>query len=117
MNKNKQNPFAWNDAINKMFTEDSEKVFLEMSMRSQEGISRILEESDVSVTSDELFRNGEIIEDSGDYEQWYSDAPGGSYHRIKIVKYKGKIYVYKEKVTVNRSEEEKSECVAFYELK
>lgn len=62
MNKDKQSLFAWNDAINKMFTEDSEKALLEMSMRSKEGISRFTRRIDESVTSDEIFRDGEIIE-------------------------------------------------------
>lgn len=82
MIKDKSDLFAWNDAINKMFSEDSEKVSLEMSMRSKEGISRLLEEIDNSVTSDELFRDGEIIEDSGEYDQWCSDTPGDRFPNI-----------------------------------
>lgn len=117
MSRNNDNLFAWNETIQKMFTEDNEKASLEMSMKSKEGMSRLLDEIDKSVTSDEIFRNGELIDDTGDYDQWYSDAPGGTYHRMRIVKHKRKFYVYKEKITVDRECNEKTECVAFYELK
>lgn len=77
----------------------------------------ILDEIDKSITSDELFRNGEIVEDSNGYEAYYSDAPGGMYNRVRIIKLNGKYYVYKEKVIINNDCSEKSECIAFYELK
>ena len=77
----------------------------------------IFEEVDNSITSDELFRNGEIVEDSGEFDNWYSDAPGGTYNRIRIVKLKEKYYVYREKITINNDSSEKAECTAFYELK
>lgn len=90
-----------------------------LSGYSSEGkkIQEILEEVDNSITSDELFRNGTIVEDSGEYDNWYSDAPGGTYDRIRIVKLNEKYYVYKEKITVNNDSSEKTECLAFYELK
>lgn len=77
----------------------------------------ILDEVDKSITSDELFRNGEIIDDSGEYDNWYSDAPGGTYNRVRIIKLNEKYYVYKEKIMINNDSSEKSECIAFYELK
>jgi len=77
----------------------------------------ILDEVDKSITSDELFRNGEIIEDSAGYESYYSDAPGGEYHRVRIIKLDEKHYVYKEKIVINNDLTENPECVAFYELK
>ena len=77
----------------------------------------IFEEVDNSITSDELFRNGEIVEDSGEFDYWYSDVPGGTYNRIRIVKLKEKYYVYREKITINNDSSEKAECTAFYELK
>lgn len=61
--------------------------------------------------------HGGIVEDSGEYEQYYSDAPGGEFTRLKIINYDGKLYVYKEKITEDRQLNKKSECVAFYELK
>ena len=101
----KENLFAWNDAINKLNEIDNNNF------------KKILEEVDNSVTSEQLFRDGEIIDDSGEYDQWYSDAVGGCYNRIKIFKLDGKFYVYKEKITVNRGCSEQAECIAFYELK
>lgn len=77
----------------------------------------IFDEVDKSITSDELFRNGETVEDSGEYDSWYSDAPGGTYNRVRIVKLNEKYYVYKEKNVVNSDLSEKIECTAFYELK
>lgn len=77
----------------------------------------IFEEVDNSITSDELFRNGEIVEDSGEFDNWYSDAPGGTYNRIRIIKLKEKYYLYKEKIVINNDSSEKTECTAFYELK
>lgn len=77
----------------------------------------IFDEVDKSITSDELFRNGEIVEDSAGYESYYSDAPGGTDNRVRIIKLNEKYYVYKEKVEINSDLSEKSECTAFYELK
>lgn len=77
----------------------------------------IFDRVDKSITSDELFRNGEIIEDSEGYEAYYSDAPGGTYNRVRIVKLDEKYFVYKEKIVINSDSSKKSECTAFYELK
>ena len=101
----KENLFEWTDAIHKLNEIDNNNF------------KKILEEVDNSVTSEQLFRDGEIIDDSGEYDQWYSDAVGGCYNRIKIFKLDGKFYVYKEKITVNRDCSEQAECIAFYELK
>lgn len=89
-----------------------------LSGYSTEGKSfqEIFDEIDNSITSDELFRNGEIVEDSGEFDNWYSDAPGGIYNRIRLVKLNEKYYVYKEKITVNNDSSERAECLAFYEL-
>lgn len=84
---------------------------------AEKTFEEMLEETSNSITSDKLFRYGEIIEDSEGFEPYYSDAPGGEYNRIRIVKLDGKFYVYKEKVTINTNFSEKVECVAFYELK
>ena len=101
----KENLFEWNDAIRKL------------NEINNNNFKKILEEVDNSVTSEQLFRDGEIIDDSGEYDQWYSDTVGGCYNRIKIFKLDGKFYVYKEKITVNRDCSEQAECIAFYELK
>ena len=101
----KENLFEWNDAIHKL------------NEINNNNFKKILEEVDNSVTSEQLFRDGEIIDDSGEYDQWYSDAVGGCYNRVKIFKLDGKFYVYKEKITVNRDCSEQAECIAFYELK
>lgn len=105
--------YNWNEALNKMRIEDNSII----DVKKREGICRILKDIDKSVTSYELFIDGEIIDDSGEYDQYYSDSPGGCYHRLRIVKHNGKFYVYKEKITVERDMSEKSECIAFYELK
>lgn len=70
-----------------------------------------------SVTLDEVLNQGEVIEDSGEHETYYSDCPGGEFTQLKIVKYDGKLYVYKEKVIENKELNQKRECVSFYELK
>lgn len=70
-----------------------------------------------SVTTDEVLQGGEILEDSGEYESYYSDSCGGEYTQLKIVKFKGNLYVYKEKVIEDHYLNQKRECVAFYELK
>lgn len=70
-----------------------------------------------SIISDEVLKSGEIIEDSGEYETYYSDCPGGEFTQLKIIRCKGKLYVYKEKVIEDRELKQKRECVAFYELK
>lgn len=85
--------------------------------KDNKSFQEILEEVDKSVTVDELFHNGEIIEDSEGYETYYSDAPGGTYNRVRIIKLEGKFYVYKEKITIDKDCSEKAECTAFYELK
>lgn len=77
----------------------------------------LLNEIDNSITSDQLFREGNIIDDTGEYEQYYSDLPGGCYYRMRIVKHYEKHFVYKEKIVVAHDLSEKKECVAFYELK
>ena len=66
---------------------------------------------------EEALTNGKIIEDSGEYEQYYSDCPGGEYTRLKIVKYNEKLYVYKEKIIELSNGSKKAECVEFYEMK
>lgn len=76
-----------------------------------------LEEALDSVTCDEVLRDGETLEDSGEYDIYYSDCPGGEFTQLKIIKYNGKLYVYKEKVVENRELNQKRECVAFYKLK
>jgi hypothetical protein len=83
----------------------------------EKNINEVLDEVLNSVTTDEVLQDGEIIEDSGEYDTYYSDCPGGEFIQLKIVKHKGKLYVYKEKITENRELKQKRECVAFYELK
>lgn len=85
--------------------------------KTNKSFEEILDDVDKSITSDELFKNGEIIEDSEEYEAYYSDAPGGTYNRVRIFKLDGKFYVYKEIIIIDNNSSEKSECTAFYELK
>ena len=77
----------------------------------------IFEKVSNSIMPDELFRNGEIIEDSGEYDNWYSDAPGGTYNRIRIIKVNEKYYVDRQKIIINNDLSEETECEVIYELK
>lgn len=70
-----------------------------------------------SIISDEVLQYGEIIEDSGEYETYYSDCSGGEFTQVKIVRYNNILYVYKEKVIEDKNLNQKRECIAFYELK
>lgn len=69
------------------------------------------------INMDKVFQSGEILEDSGDYETYYSDSPGGEYIQLKIIKYKDKLYVHKEKIVEDHELNQKRECVGSYELK
>lgn len=79
--------------------------------------NEILREALDSTTSIEVLRDGEIVEDSGEYDSFYSDCNGGAFTQVKIVRHNGKLYVYKEKVVEDRELNQKRECTAFYELK
>lgn len=78
---------------------------------------KIIDEALNSVTLDEVLSYGETIDDSGEYDAFYSDAPGGQFTQLKIVKHNEKFYVYKEKVIEGMDLSQKRECIAFYELK
>lgn len=101
----------------KVYQEGRDYACYGFEKEKNKSFEEILDEVDKSITVDELFRDGEIVEDSGGYETYYSDAPGGTYNRIKIVKLDGKFYVYKEKIIIDKDSSEKAECTAFYELK
>jgi hypothetical protein len=88
-----------------------------MKQNNNSSFNDIVEDAAKSVISTEVLENGKIIEDSGEYETYYSDCSGGEFTQLKIVKYKDKLYVYKEKVVEDRELNQKRECVSFYELK
>jgi hypothetical protein len=86
-------------------------------MKDNKTWDELLDEVDKSIASDQLFQEGTIVDDSGEYEQYYSDSPGGCYYRMRIVKHNEKHFVYKERIEIAHDLSEKKECVAFYELK
>lgn len=126
MGKKQVNSFAWNETIQKLFEIDKGAVDSEIEKFTSNRVDDITPDEDFknivdgvadSTTSYEVLHDGEILEDSGEYDTYYSDCPGGEFTQLKIVKHKGKIYVYKEKVVEDRELNQKRECVAFYELK
>lgn len=63
----------------------------------------ILNEALNSVTCKEVLDNGEIIEDSGEYETYYSDCAGGEFTQVKIINYNGKYMYIKKKLLKTKS--------------
>lgn len=126
MTKIKENSFAWNETIQKLFEMDKNTADSEIEKFTSNRFENIVPDEDFnnlvdhvanSIISDEVLHDGEIIEDSGEYETYYSDCPGGEFIQIKIVRYNGKLYVYKERVVEDINLNQKRECIAFYELK